>query len=269
MQALGLPLRLHVADKEEAVEQSKTTESGKLSLGMAYLTKGGIIWVPEYTLKLIDEENAELTLRGTIINEAEDLVHADIHLVVGVPHFAHSDQLAPIAVGQAIRTIGTALGNNVSLSNGIPPQALGYYRKPDKPWKKNTGTEVVNGKGISFMEPDDLNAEPFYRRQVHTGYLGQGYTHEIRIPPKQAIQNESATPNLPDDGDVPIVVAREQILPDGTMLRESAKAIHSVKHANLRSFKRIRRHKHTHNASISGHWMPERLSWMPIMGTGR
>jgi hypothetical protein len=80
---------------------------------MAYLSKGGITWVPEYTLRLIDEENAELMIRGTIINEAEDLVHADIHLVVGVPHFAHSDQLAPIAVGQAIRTIGLALDKSV------------------------------------------------------------------------------------------------------------------------------------------------------------
>jgi hypothetical protein len=123
---------------------------------------------------------------------------------------------------------------------GYPWEALGYYRKPDQPWKKNTGTETVNGKGISFMEPDNPNAEPFYRRQVHTGYLGQGYTHEIRIPPKGVTQTESATPNLPDDGEVPIVVAREQILPDGAMIRESARAIHSVKHANIRSFKRIR-----------------------------
>ena len=123
---------------------------------------------------------------------------------------------------------------------GSPWEALGYYRKPDKPWKRNTGTETINGKGISFMEPNVPNAEPFYRRQVHTGYLGQGYTHEIRIPPKRISRTGQATPNLPDDGEVPITVAREQILPDGTMIRESARAIHSVKHANIRSFKRIR-----------------------------
>ena len=114
MQALGLPLRLHVAQKTEADAPPKSAESGKLSLGMAYLSKGALTWIPEYTLKLIDEENAELTLRGTVINEAEDLIHTDIHLVVGVPHFAHSDQLAPIAVGQVIRTIGTGLASSMS-----------------------------------------------------------------------------------------------------------------------------------------------------------
>jgi len=37
---------------------------------MAYLRKG-ITWIPEYTLKVIDDETAELTLRGTLVNEAE------------------------------------------------------------------------------------------------------------------------------------------------------------------------------------------------------
>ena len=75
---------------------------------MAYLRKG-ITWIPEYTLKILDEDNAELTLRGTLVNEAEDLIHTDVHLVVGVPHFVHTEYMAPIAVGQVIRTIGAAV----------------------------------------------------------------------------------------------------------------------------------------------------------------
>jgi len=75
---------------------------------MAYLRKG-ITWIPDYTLKVLDEENAELTLRGTLVNEAEDLIHTDVHLVVGVPHFVHTKYLAPIAVGQVLRTIGAAV----------------------------------------------------------------------------------------------------------------------------------------------------------------
>ena len=71
---------------------------------MAYVRKG-ITWIPEYTLKVVDEESAELTLRGTVVNEAEDLIHSDIHLVVGVPHFVHTEYMAPIAIGQVVRTI--------------------------------------------------------------------------------------------------------------------------------------------------------------------
>ncbi len=101
MQVLELPLRIHVASEAEAPPEQET-------LGMAYLRKG-ITWIPDYTLKILDDETAELTLRGTIVNEAEDLIHTDVHLVVGVPHFVHTDYLAPIAVGQRIRTIGAAI----------------------------------------------------------------------------------------------------------------------------------------------------------------
>ncbi len=65
---------------------------------MAYLRKG-ITWIPEYTLKVLDDDNAELTLRGTLVNEAEDLIHTDVHLVVGVPHFVHTEYMAPAGRG--------------------------------------------------------------------------------------------------------------------------------------------------------------------------
>lgn len=101
MQVLDLPVRVHVMG-----EGNKSPARSKL--GMAYLRKG-ITWVPEYTLTILDDETAELMLRGTLVNEAEDLVHCDVNFVVGVPHFVHTDFLAPMAVGQVIRTIGAAV----------------------------------------------------------------------------------------------------------------------------------------------------------------
>lgn len=98
LQILEQPLRVHVTtDKGRALSEA--------TLGMAYLRKG-ITWIPEYSLTLLDDETAELTLRGTLVNEAEDLIHADVNFVVGVPNFLHTDYLAPVAVGQVIRTIG-------------------------------------------------------------------------------------------------------------------------------------------------------------------
>ena len=101
MQVLELPLRVHVAG-------AGAKSPANATLGMAYLRKG-ITWIPEYSLQVLDEDTAELTLRGTLVNEAEDLVHADVNFVVGVPHFPHVEHLAPVAVGQMIRTIGAAV----------------------------------------------------------------------------------------------------------------------------------------------------------------
>jgi len=119
-----------------------------------------------------------------------------------------------------------------------PWEAMGYYHKPGTPLTKHESHEVIQGKGISFIEPTEPKAEPFYRHQVFTGYLGQGVTQEIRIPPKGINESEQPVPHLPDDDKVPICVARQQLMLDGTILHESAKAIYSVKHVNLRSFKR-------------------------------
>jgi len=101
LQVLDMSLRLHVSGEGDR-QPARTT------LGMAYLRQG-ITWIPEYTLRILDDETAELTLRGTLINEAEDIIHGDVHFVVGVPHFVHTEYLAPAAVGQMIRTIGTHL----------------------------------------------------------------------------------------------------------------------------------------------------------------
>ena len=101
MQMLDLPIRVHVVGPDAKAPQ-------KTQLGMAYLRKG-ITWIPEYTLKVLDDKTAQLTLRGTLVNEAEDLIHCDVNFVVGVPNFKHTGYMAPVAVGQVIRTIGAAV----------------------------------------------------------------------------------------------------------------------------------------------------------------
>jgi len=106
MQIIQMPLRIHLKENSENADDTKSNSETKL--GVAYLS-GGITWVPEYSVKVLDDETAELTLRGTLVNEAEDLIHCDVNFVVGVPHFAHSSYMAPLAVGQVIRTVGTAV----------------------------------------------------------------------------------------------------------------------------------------------------------------
>ncbi len=112
LRVLDLPIRVHLQNAEAG---KQNTSPASATIGMAYLRKG-ITWIPEYSLKIIDAETAELTLRGTLVNEAEDIIHCDVNFVVGVPHFVHTDFMAPIAVGQMIRTIGTAVA---------PPQLRG------------------------------------------------------------------------------------------------------------------------------------------------
>ena len=102
LQVLDLPLRVHVARAAAAKKDDA------VRLGMAYL-RTGITWIPEYGVRILDDTTAEVTLRGTLVNEAEDLIHTDVSFVVGVPHFLHGNHLEPVSIGQVIRTIGSAV----------------------------------------------------------------------------------------------------------------------------------------------------------------
>jgi hypothetical protein len=136
LQVLDLPLRIHVAGNGGKPVVNP-------SLGMAYLRQG-ITWIPDYTMKVIDDDTAELTLRGTLVNEAEDLIHSDVHLVVGVPHFMHTDSLAPLAVGQVIRSIGAAIGGR-----GLPPGVQSQMM--------NQAAIVFNGSNSNFAPQFDAS----------------------------------------------------------------------------------------------------------------
>lgn len=140
MQVLDMPLRVHVRQEDDA----PATEA---DLGVAYLRKG-IMWIPEYTLNVIDEETAELTLRGTLINEAEDLVHCDVNFVVGVPHFVHSDLMSPVAVGRVIRTLGSSLP-----TEGVPPQVMSQMMNRAAIANNSMVTSQLDGAGGPVTQP--------------------------------------------------------------------------------------------------------------------
>jgi hypothetical protein len=137
LQILDLPIRIHLAREKPA--------DAPVTLGMAYLRKG-VTWIPEYSVKILNDTEAEITLRGTLVNEAEDLIHTDVQFVVGVPHFLHGDYLEPVSIGQVIRTIGAAVApaqvqtqimNRAAFANNLnqadqfnPRVAPGVVEKP-------------------------------------------------------------------------------------------------------------------------------------------
>jgi len=213
MQVLELPVRAHVVGQGDR-PPDKTT------LGMAYLRKG-LTWIPEYTLKVIDDDTAELTLRGTLVNEAEDLVHCEVNFVVGVPHFVHTEYLAPISVGQIIRTIGAAvapreiqmqIANRAAITSNL--QAADQFdRMPgvvDRPVGGPADLKAALGN-LPQMESAAANDYTVYTKKDLTVRRGEKaivtlfvkkirYTHLYRWSPPQEVQHFLA---LRNDTDTP------------------------------------------------------------------
>ncbi len=208
LQLLERPTRIHVTGPNQKAPAQTT-------LGMAYLRKG-ITWIPEYSLKVLDDDSAELSLRGTLVNEAEDLVHCDVNFVVGVPHFLHTDYLAPIAVGQVIRTIGAAvaprevmsqIANRAAIANDLRANQLdAVVEQPVAP----AGRDVKDVLGnLPQMEGSGGSDFTVYARKDLTLRRGEKavvtlftrkikYSHLYRWSPPEALQHYLLLQNQTD-----------------------------------------------------------------------
>ncbi|CAA6825255.1 MAG: Unknown protein [uncultured Aureispira sp.] len=65
------------------------------SLDMMYLSNG-LAWKPDYKIELIEENKAKLSLRSTVLNEAEDIKTKKLNLVAGVPNFKYATGLSEL-----------------------------------------------------------------------------------------------------------------------------------------------------------------------------
>jgi hypothetical protein len=70
-------------------------------LSLSYLQKG-ISWVPSYLINLEDSQKARITMKATLINDAEDIGNVDFFFVVGYPNFLYADVLSPMALEESI-----------------------------------------------------------------------------------------------------------------------------------------------------------------------
>jgi hypothetical protein len=70
-----------------------TTAKEKQPLNLMYLSQG-ISWTPDYLIELIAEDKARMTLRTTVINNAEDIEVAKLNMVAGVPNFKYATTIA-------------------------------------------------------------------------------------------------------------------------------------------------------------------------------
>lgn len=88
-------LHSEVKTPRRIVELGFRDSQSKQAIDVMYLQKG-LGWLPSYLLELKDEQNARLTLRATVVNDAEDIENADIHFVVGVPNFKFDNLESPL-----------------------------------------------------------------------------------------------------------------------------------------------------------------------------
>lgn len=106
---------------------------------LMYFTPG-VRWIPTYRLSGELETEAEMSLQGEILNEAEDIEGVALDLVVGVPNFRFKDAVSPLTLEQTLRhalqraapnLMGQALRNTMTQRAGEWRGDLPVSPEPD------------------------------------------------------------------------------------------------------------------------------------------
>jgi len=63
----------------------------------------GASWIPGYEIELVDDDTATVRLKGTLVNDVEDLDEAQVHFVVGYPNFMYADVEEPLSGRQSLQ----------------------------------------------------------------------------------------------------------------------------------------------------------------------
>jgi len=88
-------------EKAKRMKFKAATSKKEAKIGLSYLQKG-ISWVPSYLIDLEDPKKARMTMKATLINDAENLENVDFFFVVGYPNFLYADVLSPMALEESI-----------------------------------------------------------------------------------------------------------------------------------------------------------------------
>ncbi len=95
---------------------------------VSYLAKG-ITWAPSYLVDLSDSQQARLSAKAVIINEAEDLKATHVDLITGFPNLKFADVLSPLAMKGNLASFLQALagtGARPEVMANVMTQAVMY-----------------------------------------------------------------------------------------------------------------------------------------------
>ncbi|WP_154657161.1 hypothetical protein [Hugenholtzia roseola] len=183
--------------KQRVLELEFQNPQSKEEVELVYMQKN-FAWLPNYSIELLDDTKARISLRASVMNDAEDIYESDLSLVVGVPNFKYSDFLEPLSSSQSVAQFLAALNGGSSdyyanriLTNAVMAQSARYeaadmldYSMPDTEATMETSTQedlffyslkkVILPKGARAfytLFQEEVKYRHLYQTQIPTNNL--------------------------------------------------------------------------------------------------
>ncbi len=167
---------------------SKKTEQ---SLDLMYL-ENGLSWSPNYLIELIDDNTANLTLRSEVVNNAENIIDADINFVVGIPNFRFATKLSSLV--DFMKTFTPSLDVN-RFSNIAPAQTLNYGIEQDMDFQHdlfNSNNDIGSAQEDLFfytLKNINLKKEGRGHYQIFKTKIDIAHIYECNLETNSASKN--------------------------------------------------------------------------------
>lgn len=116
------------------------------TMASSFALEKGIQWYPSYLLKIVNDKEAKLEMKATIINGSDEFKNADIDLVIGTPEMFYGQQLDPVCLGYLHGQIfePTTYDNNTFQLNTSAISNQSYYTVNSPAPAANSSTDGGN-----------------------------------------------------------------------------------------------------------------------------
>jgi hypothetical protein len=111
----------------------------------------GIQWVPSYLLTILNDKEATLSLKATIMNNGESYFNTDMDIIIGKPELFYGDVLDPICANFLNQEIFNSRERN-QYSYNLSNQVSGYAVDKSEKEEEGDGTDGGDKEGSKLED---------------------------------------------------------------------------------------------------------------------
>jgi len=156
LETAGTPKDVILTDDIVPIAKVKLNKEAANALVSTISLEKGVQWYPSYLFTVINDKEARLEMKATIVNGETEYMNMPVDIIIGNPEMFYGQKLDPVCIEYLNeRLLGSGYADNrnsnsISLTN-VASQTTGTYGNETYDWSNNTSEPGKEGQKL-----DDL-----------------------------------------------------------------------------------------------------------------